>query len=215
MLSIPDMGSEIIFITALAVGTVAIFWIILKNSSEKIIRQYESLSKSLELDLETPPAKLGGFMRPEPSLYGTFRDREVSISVPGKGLQGTRQVETVLKIELRNMDLSGQLTAAGPLGGLRQRDSGGQARWKSGDASFDAAVDVRTHNGTAFKDLLDTDTRRWLTDTLKRSKATLYIGGGNLAYARIGLIANTAIRDDFKSALEFLCDLAEKAEETL
>ena len=47
---------------------------------------------------------------------------------------------------------------------------------------------------------------------LKKSKATLYIGGGNLAYAKLGLIADEATRKDFEAAAEFLCDLAESAE---
>jgi hypothetical protein len=52
----------------------------------------------------------------------------------------------------------------------------------------------------------------WLTSNLKRSKATLYIGGDNLAYAKIGLIANEDTRKDFETAAEFLCDLAESVE---
>lgn len=136
----------------------------------------------------------------------------MSISVPGKGLQNTRQIESVLKLELKGSQLSAQLAAAGPLGGLRQRDSGGQARWKSGDERFDHTVDVRTDQGEALAALLTEERRKWLTDTLKKSKATLYIGGGNLAYARLGLIANEATRKDFEAAVEFLCDLAESVE---
>jgi hypothetical protein len=47
---------------------------------------------------------------------------------------------------------------------------------------------------------------------LKKSKATLYIGAGNIAYAKLGLIANEAARKDFEAASEFLCDLAETIE---
>ena len=136
----------------------------------------------------------------------------MSISVPGKGLQNTRQIESVLKLELIDSQLSAQLAASGPLGGLRQRDSGCQARWKSGDEQFDHAVDIRTDQGEAVAALLTEERRIWLTNTLKKSKATLYIGGGNLAYARLGLIANEATRKDFEAATEFLCDLAESVE---
>ena len=136
----------------------------------------------------------------------------MSISVPGKGLQNTRQIESVLKLELKGSQLSAQLTAAGPLGGLRQRDSGGQARWKSGDERFDHTVDVRTDQGGVVASLLTEERRIWLADTLKKSKATLYIGDGNLAYAKLGLIANEATRKDFEAATEFLCDLAESIE---
>ena len=206
------MGLEIIFIIALIIAVAAVYWIVLKSSAEKIAAQYQLLAKRFELELNQPDVKMGGFIRPEPSVYGNYRDREISISVPGKGLQNTRQIESVLKLELRGSQLSAQLTAAGLLGGLRQRDSGGQARWKSGDEGFDHTVDVRTDQGGALAALLTEERRRWLTATLKKSKATLYIGGGNLAYARLGLIANEATRKDFEAAAEFLCDLAESVE---
>ena len=206
------MRFEIIFIIALIIAVALVYWVVLKSSAEKIAAQYQLLAKRFELELNQPDVKMGGFIRPEPSVYGNYRDREISISVPGKGLQNSRQIESVLKLELKGSQLSAQLTAAGLLGGLRQRDSGGQARWKSGDEGFDHTVDVRTDQGGALAALLTEERRRWLTATLKKSKATLYIGGGNLAFARLGLIANEATRKDFEAAAEFLCDLAESVE---
>ena len=206
------MGSEIIFIIALIIVVALVYWIVLKSSAEKIATQYQLLAERFGLELNQATVKMRGFIRSEPSVFGTYRGREMSISVPGKGLQNTRQIESVLKLELKGSQLSAQLAAAGPLGGLRQRDSGGQARWKSGDERFDHAVDVRTNQGEALAALLTEERRKWLTDTLKESKATLYIGGGNLAYARLGLIANEATRKDFEAAAEFLCDLAESVE---
>ena len=206
------MGSEIIFIFALIIAVAAVYWLVLKSSAEKIAAQYQLLAKRFELELNQPDVKMGGFIRPEPSVYGNYRDREISISVPGKGLQNTRQIESVLKLELKGSQLSAQLTTAGLLGGLRQRDSRGQARWKSGDERFDHTVDIRTDQGGALAALLTEERRIWLSDTLKKSKATLYIGGGNLAYARLGLIANEATRKDYEAAAEFLCDLAESVE---
>ena len=206
------MGSEIIFIFALIIAVAAVYWLVLKSSAEKIAAQYQLLAKRFELELNQPDVKMGGFIRPEPSVYGNYRDREISISVPGKGLQNTRQIESVLKLEIKGSQLSAQLTAAGLLGGLRQRDSRGQARWKSGDERFDHTVDIRTDQGGALAALLTEERRIWLSDTLKKAKATLYIGGGNLAYARLGLIANEATRKDYEAAAEFLCDLAESVE---
>jgi hypothetical protein len=206
------MGIEVYFIIALTALVGASFWLILRKSAEKIAAQYVLLAERFTLQIDLPKAQMAGFMRPEPSVYGSYRGREMSISAPGKGLQNTRQVETVLKVKVRNNSLRAQLTTAGPLGGLRQRDSGGQGKWKSGDPGFDAAVDIRTNQGDALTALLDEPSRAWLASTLKKSKATLYIGGGNLAYARLGLIANEVIREDFEAATEFLCDLAETLE---
>ncbi|MEE2988032.1 MAG: hypothetical protein VX372_00480 [Verrucomicrobiota bacterium] len=206
------MGSEIIFIIALIIVVALVYWVVLKSSAEKIAIQYQLLAERFGLELNQATVKMVGFIRSEPSVFGSYRGREMSISVPGKGLQNTRQIESVLKLELIDSQLSAQLAASGPLGGLRQRDSGGQARWKSGDERFDHAVDIRTDQGEAVAALLTEERRIWLTNTLKKSKATLYIGGGNLAYARLGLIANEATRKDFEAATEFLCDLAESVE---
>ena len=206
------MGSEIIFIIALIIVVAAVYWIVLKSSAEKIATQYHLLAERFGLELNQSVVKMKGFIRSEPSVFGSYRGREMSISVPGKGLQNTRQIESVLKLELKGSQLSAQLTASGPLSGLRQRDSGGQARWKSGDERFDHTIDVRTDQGGALAALLTEEHRIWLADTLKKSKATLYIGGGNLAYAKLGLIANEATRKDFEAATEFLCDLAESVE---
>jgi hypothetical protein len=206
------MGSEIIFIIALIIAVAAVYWLVLKSSAEKIATQYKLLAERFGLDFNQSAVKMKGFIRSEPSVYGSYRGREMSISVPGKGLQNTRQIESVLKLELKGSQLNAQLTAAGPLGGLRQRDSGGQARWKSGDERFDSAIDVRTDQAGALAALLTEKRRVWLSSTLKKSKATLYIGAGNIAYAKLGLIANEAARKDFEAASEFLCDLAETIE---
>ena len=54
--------------------------------------------------------------------------------------------------------------------------------------------------------------RKWLASALKRSGATLYIANGTLAYAKLGMIADEATRQQFEEVVEFLCDLAETIE---
>lgn len=206
------MGAVIVFVFALVVAVVAIYWIILKNSAEKIATQYQQLAERFDLELNQPEPKMGGLIRPEPSVYGNYRNCEISISVPGKGFQSTRQVESVLKVSINNNELNAQLTATSLLAGMSQRDSDGQKRWKSGDQAFDRAIDARTNQGDVLSVLLTKERRAWLIRTLKRSKATLYIGGNTLAYAKLGLIGNEATRQDFEAAIEFLCDLAETVE---
>lgn len=200
------------FIVALASLVLALFWIILRSSSAKIEAQYRQLAEDLELELEVPAPKLASFVRNEPAAYGTYRGREISVSVLGKGLQNTRQIETVLKIELRDKALSAQFASAGLMGRLGQRDSGKKTRWLSGHADFDAAVDVRSDDGEHLKPFLSTENRNWLAQTLKKHKARLYIGGGVMAYTELGLIANDSTRERFEAATEFLCDLAETVE---
>ena len=206
------MGSEIIFLATLIIAVPLVYWIILKSSAEKIATQYQLLAEHFVLTYNQPAAKMKGFIRPEPFVYGIYRGREMSISAPGKGLQNTRQIESVLKLELKSSHLSAQLTTAGALGGLRQRDSRGQARWKSGDENFDQTVDARTNHGESLATLLTEERRMWLISNLKKSNATIYIGGDNLAYAKLGLIADEATRKNFQVATEFLCNLAESIE---
>jgi hypothetical protein len=206
------MLDTILLIVGVTTLVVSVFWIILRSSSTKIEAQYRRLANDMELELESPKPRLAGFIRNEPSVYGTYRGRELSISVPGKGLQNTRQIETVLKIELRDKTLSAQFAASGLMGRLGQRDSAKKARWQSGDAAFDADVDVRSDAGDRLNNLLTEANLRWLANAIKKHKAKIYIGSGVIAYAELGLIGNETIRKRFEAATEFFCDLAETVE---
>lgn len=206
------MFPTVLFVLILVLGIAGLYWMVLKKSAEKIARQYTVLAESYGLELSEPDPAMGGFIRPEPSVYGRFKEREVSISVPGKGLQNTRQIETVLKLQVNDYKFAAQLTGAGLLGGFRQRDSRGMDRWKSGNEAFDAAVDVRTNDAAMWGRLLDTELQESLIAILKKGKGSMYIGGGVLAYAELGLIANDTVRQRFESVLEIFLRLADDIE---
>ena len=136
----------------------------------------------------------------------------MSISVPGKGLQNTRQIETVLKLAVEDLGaFTMQMTVTGVLGSFRQRDSG-QQRWMSGDREFDHMVDVRTSDGVKLAMLLGAEGQRIFADLLQGSKATIYVAKGTIAYTELGLIADGAVRERFEKAAEVLCDFAETLE---
>jgi len=202
----------VLLILILVFGVAALFWIILRNSAEKIAAQYGMLADNFGLELNLPKPAMGGFVRSEPSVYGRHESREVSISAPGKGLQNTRQIETVLKVELKERELAAQLTGTGLLGGFRQRDSRGMDRWKSGEAAFDAAVDVRTNDTALLDRLIDLKIQESLVTLLKKAKGSIYIGGGVIAYAELGLIADDARRERFESVLALFLRLAQTIE---
>jgi hypothetical protein len=204
---------EIVFVAVLALGVAALFWVMVRQSSEKIVRQYRQMAQHFEVELTTPEAQLGGFVRSEPFIHGRYHGREMSISVPGKGLQNTRQIETIFKLEVRDRALQWQMSASGLLGGLRQRDSGQSARWSSGDEQFDAAVKVRGNDAQRLLAILDAERRATLSDILTACKGTLTLREGVLAYAEFGLIADDAKRQRFERVAVLLYDLAERAEQ--
>jgi len=200
-------------ILMLVAAIVALYWFMVQQAAAKITAQYHKLAERFTLEMTEAQAQLAGFIRPEPFVHGDYRGRELSISVPGKGLQNTRQTETVLKVAVRTRgDFSLQMTASGMLGRLRQRDSGQKKRWLSGDPEFDRAIDVRTSDGVRLAMHLDRSSQQALAALLQGSRATIYLGQGTLAYAELGLIAGEAQRARFEQAVEVLCDCAETFE---
>ena len=57
------MGSEIIFIVALIIAVVAVYWVVLKSSAEKIATQYQLLAERFGLELNQSAVKMRGFIR--------------------------------------------------------------------------------------------------------------------------------------------------------
>ncbi len=206
------MSSEIGFVIMLAAAVAVLFWMMARKASLKISAQFARLAERFGLELTQPPATLAGFNRPEPFVHGHYLGREMSISVPGKGLQNTRQIETTLKLGVGEKDFGFQMTAGGLLGGMRQRDSKTKQRWTSGDAAFDAAVSVRTNDGARLTRLLDVSRRESILGFLKASKGTIYLSNGVLGFAKLGLIANDSQRELFEAVTEFFCALAESIE---
>ena len=203
---------EICFIVMLSIGVAALFWLMVRHSSEKIMRQYRTIAQQLKVDLTEPKPQLAGFIRAEPFVHGVYRQREISISVPGKGLQNTRQIETIIKVKVDDESCTWQITATGLLGGFRQRDSGSKQRWLSGDSLFDSAIDVRTNDEVQFARIFDSDRRALIAQVLKDSKGTIAQRGGVLSFSEFGLIADDTKRERFLQLTELMCDLAEVVE---
>ena len=176
------------------------------------MRQYRTIAQQLKVDLTEPTPQLAGFIRAEPFVHGVYRQREISISVPGKGLQNTRQIETIIKVKVDDESFTWQITATGLLGGFRQRDSGSKQRWLSGDSLFDSAIDVRTNDEVQFARIFDSDRRALIAQVLKDSKGTIAQRGGVLSFSEFGLIADDTKRERFLQLTELMCDLAEVVE---
>ena len=197
-------------VIALVVALLSLFWCLVKSASSKITFQYYKLAEHFSLDVTEGQSQLAGFIRSEPFVHGDYRGRELSISAPSKGIQNTRQTETVIKIALKNVDgFTVQMTTSGMLGSLRQRGSKQKKRWLSGNVKFDQAVDVRTSDGVRLAMHLDETGQRAITSLLDGTRATVYLGQGTLAYTELGLIAGDHQRERYERAVEILCDFAE------
>lgn len=206
------MGIEIGFVVMLVVALAMVFWLIVRSASVKICRQYEKLAYQLRVKMTQPDPQLAGFIRPEPFLHGVYRERAMSLSVPGKGLQNTRQIETTLKVELTDKNIEWQMTGKGLLSGIKQRDSANMERWTSENNVFDFAVDVRTNEPARLTRILHDDRLERIADVLKGKKSSMYLGQGMMVYTKFGLIADDAERERFKAVIELFCDLAEVIE---
>ena len=203
---------QVLFVIVLVVGLAFFFWSLLRKTSQQISAQFAQLAERFGLELTQPPAQLAGFNRPEPFVHGEYRGRELSISVPGKGLQNTRQIETTLKVGVDDKALSFQMTGSGLLGRMRQRDSGTRQRWSSGQPEFDQAIDVRTNNDARMLRLLPAAELSRAQQLLTASKGSLTCREGILIFSKLGLISNPAERERFEAATELLCDWAERIE---
>lgn len=206
------MWVQLVLVFVLAGGIAALYWTLLRNASRRIARQYGALAERFGLEPGEPSARMLGFVRPEPHIHGVFRGRELSVSAQGKGLQNTRQVETVVKLRVADGGLRFQMTASGLLGRLRQRDSGGQEVWKTGEPGFDAAVDVRTNRPEAMAAVLREELRENVRALLERSQGSVYLGNDTLAFAEFGLIADSGRRKRYERVVELLYALAEAVE---
>jgi hypothetical protein len=206
------MVIEVAFIVTLMVGLAVFFWIIVRNVSRKISGQYEKLAYYCKIEMTQPEPRLLGFLRPEPFVHGLYNGREMSISVASKGLQNTRQIETVLKVKVDEKAFNWQMTTTGLFGGLRQRDSGTKERWSSGDSAFDTSIDIRTNDGERLRRILPEKRRNEILRILKKSKASIYLRDGVLSFTEFGLIANDETRERFEEITDFFCLLAEEVE---
>jgi hypothetical protein len=202
------------FVLLLVIAVALLYWVALRHAANRIATQYTRLAEALGLELNQPEPVMAGFIRPEPSVHGHHEGREISLSVPGKGLQNTRQIETVLKVELKHNRFAAQIVPNGVFGGLRQRDSRGMQRWKSGDEEFDQAWDLRTAPGQAVAQVFNSEIRNALVREMGKKKGSLYIGSGTIAYAELGLISDAATRERFEQLLRVLFELAEAIEAT-
>jgi len=207
------MFLQVVFLLILVAGIAGLFRMLLQRAAERSRRQHRALAERFDLAMEDPPPRAFGFVWPEPAVHGRYRGREVSVAPTGKGLQNTRQIETAVKAEARAGGLEMQLTAAGVLGRMRQRDSRASTRCSTGDDSFDEAVDLRASDVHAPPRIFeDADLRRRVRETLQTTRGTLYAGKDTLVFVRFGLIQADRERESIESIVELLCDLGERIE---
>ena len=203
---------EVLSVIVMVIAVIFIFWFMLRSASRRIQLQFLRLSQRFAVELTQPTAQLLGFNRPEPFVHGDYRGRELSISVPGKGLQNTRQIETTLKIAVNAKPFHFQITGSGLMGRMRQRDTGKSGRWYAESVDFDQALDVRTNNDARLIRVLGPEQQAKVFGFIKASQGTIVCRHGVLIFHKIGLITQDVERERFEAIAEFLCDWAEEIE---
>jgi len=173
---------------------------------------YETLARDLSLELTTGTPKLWGFIRPEPFVHGHYRGREVSIAAGGRGLQGTREVETVIKVGGKTGNFRLQVTRSGKLAKMKQRDAGKDKPFKTGLLEFDQHFDLRGNRAPETSRLLNKEIREQMLACLAGSTGTLYLRNDMAVFVEYGLLTSEARRLKTVTRLELLINMLEAIE---
>lgn len=206
------MYLEWVLIAVFVVAGPIIFWFLVRKGAMRSSEHFEALAEQFSLQLTTGEPRMFGFIRPEPFVHGTYRGREVSIAAGGRGLQGTREVETVIKIAAKTGNFRLQMTRSGRLAKMKQRDAGKDKPFKTGLPDFDGPFDLRGNRAPETARLLTPDMRQRMLEALSGSTGTLYLRNDMGVFVEYGLITSEEQRLKAAQRLDLLIDMAEGVE---
>lgn len=196
------------------VGTVFIIAIIVAiivqhRSVSRLEAQMRILSERFDLELTVPPATMGGLYRRNPTLYGRYRGREMSIFPKGYGLDNTRQTDIAIRIATRapaelKFTLARQkaLDKLGQVGRLKYTPTG--------DSDFDRDFSLRSNNPGVIASFFGKERRRVFEQEWNRGNGFLELKDGKLTYLEFGLPYDDEKRLHIEHMAEQCCDLAEE-----
>ncbi|MGE9294161.1 MAG: hypothetical protein ACQKBW_11150 [Puniceicoccales bacterium] len=175
----------------------------------KLEAQMRVLSEKLGLELTVPEASMFGIYRRNPTLYGRYRGREMSIAPKGYGLDNTRQTDIAIRVATRAPEsLSFTLVRQKVLSKLGQI---GRLKYTpTGDSEFDRLYSIRSNAPESTAEFFNRERRRSVEKEWGRGNGFLELHKGTLIYLEFGLPYTDEKRALVEHMTECCCDLAEE-----
>ncbi|WOO43341.1 hypothetical protein [Rubellicoccus peritrichatus] len=170
--------------------------------SQKVIEQFKKLGNHYGLEITIPKRTMGGLYQRNPTLYGDYEGREMSIYPRGYGMDNTRQTDIAIRLMTKApKDFAFTFAKRNALAKLGQT-----ARLKpceTGDADFDNAFSLRSNNPGAAKALFGEELRKRIVCEWSAESGFLSLRDRTLAYEELGLPRE----DNERAHVEVIADL--------
>ena len=175
----------------------------------KLETQMRILGEKFGLELTVPEATMLGMYRRNPTLYGRYRGREMSIYPKGYGLDNTRQTDMAIRVATRAAT-SARFTLAKQKALAKLGQVGRLKYSPTGDADFDRLFSIRSNNPEAIAELFGRERRRTFEKEWAEGNGFLELKDGTLTYLEFGLAYDEQKRLIIEHMAERCCDLAEE-----
>ncbi|MBC2595552.1 hypothetical protein H5P28_14895 [Ruficoccus amylovorans] len=171
--------------------------------------QMRQLGETLGLELTVPPASMLGLYRRNPTLYGRFRGREISIFPKGYGLDNTRQTDIAIRVATRapsklrfTVARQKALAKLGQVGRLKYTPTG--------DPDFDREFSIRSNDPEKVASFFGRERQRVFETEWVEGNGFLELSDGTLTYLEFGLPYDESKRLVLEHMAVRCCDLAEE-----
>lgn len=207
MVNSTEIWVAVLAISALVIVAIAAIYYNL-GLHKKLVAQFKKLGENLDLELTEYPPSFAGLMQRPPSLYGHFRNRELSIYAHGYGLDNTRQTDTAIRMQTKapqDFQISfarrGTMSKIGQVGRLKQ--------CKTGDSAFDETFSLRSNNPQSAKHFFGEELRALITEAWSSESGFLTLGKQKLTYVEFGLPHEDSKREHLEKVTALCCEIAE------
>lgn len=190
----------------LAVGIGAIIYNL--RLSQKIITQFEYLGQVFGLDTQIPKASLGGLYQRNPTLYGFYKERELSVYPRGYGMDNTRQTDIAIRLQTHGPE--GLAFSFGKRNALTRLGQIGRLEPVSLDVpEVGEAFSLRSNNPGAARALFTAECCRKLAQVWKADSGLLVFRDKILTYEESGLPRSRADAEQIEAMTRFCLEIAD------
>lgn len=179
--------------------------------SQKVIDQFKELGGRYNLEITIPKRSMGGLYQRNPTLYGKYKGREMSIYPRGYGMDNTRQTDIAVRLITKApKDFSITFAKRNALAKLGQI-----ARLKAcetGDEEFDKVFSLRSNNPGAAKALFADDLKKQLFASWSAESGFLVLRDRTLTYEELGLPRTDEDRKHIEVIAELCLEIADEVD---